>query len=159
MSLSVRYATAADLGLVARLAGGLVRMHHAFDPLRFMSVPGVEAGYERFLGRELSNQDAIVLVAEYDGKIAGYAYGTVEPRDWNALLDAAGALHDVFVDEHARRKGAARLLVLRMMDEFQAKGVPRVVLHAATPNAAAIALFASLGFRHTMVEMTREVGE
>ena len=41
-----------------------------------MLVPGVEAGYERFLGRELSNQDAILLVAEDDGKITGYAYGT-----------------------------------------------------------------------------------
>jgi ribosomal protein S18 acetylase RimI-like enzyme len=35
-----------------------------------------------------------------------------------------------------------------------AKGAPCVVLHTAAGNAAAQALFARLGFRSTMVEMT-----
>jgi RimJ/RimL family protein N-acetyltransferase len=36
-------------------------------------------------------------------------------------------------------------------------GAPRVVLMAAWRNESARALFARLGFRPTMVEMTREV--
>jgi hypothetical protein len=39
-----------------------------------------------------------------------------------------------------------------------AKGAPRIVLHTAASNADAQALFARLGFRRTMVEMTREAG-
>ena len=37
-----------------------------------------------------------------------------------------------------------------------AKGAPRVVITAAAGNTAAQALFGRLGFRRTMVEMTRE---
>jgi RimJ/RimL family protein N-acetyltransferase len=37
-------------------------------------------------------------------------------------------------------------------------GAPRVVLMSAAPNVAAQRLFARLGFRPTMVEMTRELG-
>jgi ribosomal protein S18 acetylase RimI-like enzyme len=40
---------------------------------------------------------------------------------------------------------------------LRALGAPRVVLHTAVQNAAAQRLFERLGFRRTMVEMTREL--
>ena len=98
----VRPATLVDMPAVARLAAQLVRAHHAYDPQRFLCVEPVEAGYQYWLSHELANPEAVVLVAERAGEIIGYAYGVLEPRDWNNLLDAHGGLHDVLVTEGAR---------------------------------------------------------
>jgi ribosomal protein S18 acetylase RimI-like enzyme len=163
-ALTVRPATRADLPAVARLAALLVRLHHAFDPARFLCLEPLEPGYARFLGGELDDDDAVILVAvtrdpassDEAERVIGYTYGRLEPRDWNELLDACGKIHDVYVDEAARGRGAAKALVEAMVERLESKGAPRVVLLSATPNVAAQRLFAKLGFRPTMVEMTRE---
>jgi ribosomal protein S18 acetylase RimI-like enzyme len=154
--LILRPARRDELGDVARLAGQLVRMHHALDAPRFFLPERVEEGYAWWFGRELDRDEVVLLVAVRGGAIVGYAYGRLEERDWNQLLDACGALHDVWVEEAERRRGVASRLVEAAVAALVAKGAPRVVLHTAAGNASAQALFARLGFRPTMVEMTRE---
>ncbi len=141
---------------MARLAGKLVRMHHGLDERRFFLPQDVEKGYAWWFGQEIDRQEVALLVAERGGAVIGYAYGRLEERDWNQLLDACGALHDIWVEEPERRQGVAGALVEAVVAALVAKGAPRVVLHTAAGNAAAQALFGRLGFRPTMVEMTRE---
>jgi ribosomal protein S18 acetylase RimI-like enzyme len=152
----VRAATAADLPILGKLAAELVRFHHGIDPDRFFLPSGVEEGYRRWLGGEIENAEAIVLVAELDGEVVGYVYGRLEKRDFNMLLSAHAALHDVLVIDRARRTGAGEALVRAFADRARDRGVPRVVLHTASSNARAQALFRKLGFRDTMLEMTLE---
>jgi ribosomal protein S18 acetylase RimI-like enzyme len=154
---TVRSATLADMPAIARLAARLVRQHHAIDPERFMTFEPVEPSYERYLSGELNDPDAVVLAAVRGATVVGYAYGRMEPTDWNALRDACGALHDIYVDESARRQGIAQLLLGEMIRRLSAKGAPRVVLMTAWGNAAAQRLFERFGFRRTMVEMTLEI--
>ena len=144
------------------MAAAMVRMHHAFDPQRFLLIEGrngstLEQGYGNWLVRESQNPRAMVLVAEVDGKIAGYAYATLEERNWMMLLDACGALQDIWVDETARRAGVARMLIERMCARFREMGAPRVVLSTAAKNEGAQKFFEAMGFRRTMIEMTREL--
>jgi ribosomal protein S18 acetylase RimI-like enzyme len=156
---TIRAAERADLPHLGRLAGQLVRMHHAIDSARFMLVDDVERGYAWWFGRELENEDAVILVAvDASGTIVGYAYARMEERDWNALRDACGALHDVFVVEQARRAGVAKALLTEAIGRLEAKGAPRIVLSTAWSNEPAQRLFESMGFRKTMIEMTRERG-
>jgi ribosomal protein S18 acetylase RimI-like enzyme len=145
-----------DLTDLGRLAGRLVRMHHALDARRFFLPERVEDGYAWWLGQEIDREEVALWVAERRGVLIGYAYGRLEERDWNQLLDACGALHDVWVEEAERRRGVAIALVEAVIGALLTKGAPRIVLHAAAGNAAAQALFAKLGFRKTMIEMTRE---
>jgi len=142
---------------VARLATSLVREHHAMDPLRFMLIEPVADGYRRWLGKEIGRRGAVILVAEENDEIVGYAYGTLEPRNWTDLLDVAGKLHDLYVDRPVRRRGIARRLTEAMLLELRGLGAPRVVLMAAAGNRAAQGFFEAVGFRHTMVEMTCEL--
>jgi RimJ/RimL family protein N-acetyltransferase len=151
----VRAATPADLPRIAEMAGELVRMHHAVDPARFLLPERVEEGYAWWLERELAREGAVVLLATMSDEIVGYAYGTREGRDWNALLDEHGAIHDVFVAAKARRGGAGRQLVNGMIDELTRRGAPRIVLSTMIANEPAQKLFAVCGFRPTMLEMTR----
>lgn len=155
--MQVRPALLEDLPAVSVLAAELVRLHHRWDPQRFLSVEPLEAGYQWFFARELKRKKgAVILVAESDDAIIGYAYGTIEPRDWNDLLDACGKLHDIYVNPRIRRQGAGRALLDAILAALKQRGAPRVVLHSAWQNSDAHAFFESAGFRRTMVEMTRE---
>jgi ribosomal protein S18 acetylase RimI-like enzyme len=157
VALDIKKATKRDLPKIAKLAGVLVRQHVAFDAKRFLIIDEPESGYLWWFGKELSNPKALILCAKLDGEVVGYAYAREEPRDWNALLDAHAALHDILVAESARRSGVGKQLLQRVLAEMKKRGTPRVVLHTAVKNRAAQKLFASLGFRQTMLEMTCEL--
>jgi ribosomal protein S18 acetylase RimI-like enzyme len=154
--LILRPARKGELAAVAKLAGKLVRMHHGLDERRFFLPDRVEEGYAWWFGQEIDREEVVLRVAERAGEIVGYAYGRLEERDWNQLLDACGAIHDVWVEERERRRGVASALIETTIAALLAKGAPRVVLHTAAGNTGAQALFARLGFRSTMIEMTRE---
>jgi ribosomal protein S18 acetylase RimI-like enzyme len=153
--VSVRRARATDLPPIASLAARLVEMHHRTDPDRFLLVDNVAKGYSRWFERELARTDAVILVAVRGDTVIGYAYGTSEGRDWNLLLDAHGAIHDVFVDETVRRAGVGRKLLEAMLHELEGLGAPCIVLSTMIGNEAAQRLFRACGFRATMLEMTR----
>jgi ribosomal protein S18 acetylase RimI-like enzyme len=159
-TLVVRRARIADLPALGRMAAELVAAHHAFDPQRFFAPgPGPPASYASFLRGRISAADAIVLVAELDGAVIGYAFGSVEGYDYLSLRGPAGVVHDLFVEPAYRRRGVARRLLDATLDGLRARGVPRVVLSTAERNREAQRLFASLGFRRTMIEMTLESGD
>lgn len=151
----IRAMQQADLPAVSKLAAQLVRLHATWDRDRFMVIEPVEDGYAWFLSTQLQSPEVVLLVAEVDGQIAGYLYAAVRQRDWEMLLDRHGALHDVFVDERFRRLGIARRLCDEGIRRLEAHHVPRIVLSTAVPNTGAQALFEALGFRRTMIEMTR----
>ena len=156
MKVTVRPAEKTDEAALGRMGAELARLHHDFDPQRFMLPDDVESGYRWWLMKERTNKRAVVLVAEIAGAVVGYCYGRLEERDWNALLDAHGGLHDVWVDEAHRRGGTAKALLKAMIEKLTELGAPRVVLKTSTRNDAAQRLFTELGFRPTMLEMTRE---
>lgn len=156
----VRRATPADLPSIGRLGALLVEEHYAFDPLRFLAArPGTPEGYASFIGAQLEDPDAAVFVADDGGEVIGYAYAAVEGYDYMALRGPAGVLHDVIVDPEHRGRGVGRLLLEAAMAFFRSRGVPRVVLWTAERNEAAQRLFAGVGFRRTMIEMTRELDD
>ncbi|PYS82667.1 MAG: GNAT family N-acetyltransferase [Acidobacteria bacterium] len=156
----VRRATPADLPGIGRLGALLVEEHYDFDPRRFLAArPGTPAGYASFMSAQLEDPDMTVLVADDNGDVIGYAFAAVEGYDYMALRGPAGVLHDVIVDPEHRGRGVGRLLIDAVLEFFRSRGVPRVVLSTAERNEAAQRLFASMGFRRTMIEMTRELDD
>ena len=157
-SFVIRRATPSDAPALGRLGALLLRAHHDFDPQRFMA-PGTnpEAGYGWFLNSQLSDDEVAVFVAEQDGEVIGYVYAGLEPRSWKELRDACGFIHDIAVREDGRRTGVATALIDAAIDWLRARDAPRVVIWSAAQNAPAQRLFDRLGFRRTMVEMTREL--
>ena len=154
----VRRATEADAAALGRLGGLLLRAHYAFDSQRFIA-PGSdpESGYEWFLRAQVTEHDAVVFVAEQDGAVIGSVFAALEPISWKELREACGFIHDLVVDEPGRRGGVATALMEAAMEWLRGRGAPRVVLGTAERNAAAQRLFEKLGFRRTMIEMTREL--
>ena len=156
--VTIRRATATDLPALGRLGASLLRSHYAFDPLRFMAPRGdPESGYAWFLGTQLEEDDVAIFVAEQAGVVVGYVYTGLEPQSWKELREAAGFIHDVAVAPEAQRHGVASALVDAACEWLRSAGAPRVMLWTAEKNDGARRLFTRLGFRKTMIEMTREL--
>lgn len=156
--VAIRLAIPADLPAIGRLGALLVRMHHDFDPARFIAATAqTERGYASYLGTQLEKPDVLVLVADRGGEVLGYTYAAVEGTDYMSLRGPAGVLYDIVVDAPHRGQGVGRMLLAAAVSALGARGAPRVVLSTAECNTAAQRLFARAGFRRTMIEMTREL--
>jgi ribosomal protein S18 acetylase RimI-like enzyme len=158
-SLVIRRATSADLPTLGRLGALLVQQHHDFDGRRFLPASTrTPHQYAEFLGSQLDDPDVLVLVAEQDEHVIGYTFAAMEGYDYKSLRGPAALLHDVLVDPDHRGHGVGRRLLDEAMSMMQGRGARQIVLSTAERNESAQRLFASMGFRRTMVEMTREIG-
>jgi ribosomal protein S18 acetylase RimI-like enzyme len=156
--VSIRRGVQSDLPALGRLGAALMRQHYEFDRQRFIAPPAhPEDGYAWFLGTQLDAEDAVILVAHENDVILGYVYAAIEPMSWKELRDRCGYIHDVIVDSSHRRHGVASALMNAAFGWLKSQGAPRVVLGTASANEAAQRLFDQLGFRRTMIEMTREL--
>ena len=154
----IRAAGPGDFAAVGELGARLVEVHYAFDPPRFLEPgAGLAEGYASFLRGESKRTGAAVFVAEVDGRIAGYAYAAIEPLSWQELRNEAGFIHDVYVDEASRGHGLATRLIDAVTAWVREQGIRQIVLHTAFHNAGAQRLFKRVGFRPTMIEMTRDL--
>lgn len=157
-AIEIRSARESDLAALGRLGASLIHAHFAFDAQRFMAPPSEpESGYAWFLSTQLREPGVCILVAAAADDVVGYVYAALEPHSWKELREPAGFIHDIAVAEAHRNRGIGSLLVTGASDWLRRRGAPRVLLWTAERNTAARQLFTRLGFRTTMVEMTREL--
>jgi len=93
------------------------------------------------------------LVAEIDGKVAGYAYGSPhrERAAYASSCDVA-----VYVDPAHARQGIGRALYAALLPLLAERGYHAAFAGIALPNEASIGLHEAMGF--TPVGIYREVG-
>jgi len=154
--ITIRLATLSDEASLGVYGAALMRQHHAADARRFIQVDHPEAGYGRFLVSQIAVAGSRLLVAEQDDRIVGYVFAALEGTSWMELRGPCGVVHDLYVDEAARGQGAGRLLMRAALEWIHAQGRAQTVLLTKTGNEHAQALFRSLGFRSTMIEMTHD---
>src|SRR5262245_61962556 len=133
-----------------------MRQHHDADPRRFLMVDNPEAGYGWFLVSQLSHPDSFVAVAESSSEIVGYVFAAIGGTSWKDLRGPGGYIHDIYVDERARGQGAGSDLLRAALEWIQSRGMSQTVLFSKTGNDSAQRLFTKMGFRKTMIEMTRD---
>ena len=87
----------------------------------------------------LENDNAFVIVAEYEGEFAGYA-------DIWTVLDEAD-LNSIAVRVDFRRKGIGDAIMLAMTEMLSANGVETINLEVRVSNMPAIKLYKKYGFK------------
>jgi L-amino acid N-acyltransferase YncA len=93
------------------------------------------------------------LVAEQDGHVVGYAYGSPH-RSRGAYKTSCDVA--VYVDPAFARQGVGRLLYGELLPGFKKMGYHAAFAGIALPNAGSIALHEAFGF--TPLGIYREVG-
>lgn len=158
MNVTIRRAEPGDAQAIASLAVKLVSQHREYNPKRFSQV-AAEEQMAKFYGSQTTAGDAAVLVAEFEGKIIGFAYVEFEEKDYAALLESAAWLHDIYVEEAVRGQNAGRLLIETAAGVAKEFGAKKLMLMAASENERARRIFERGGFKETMVEMMLDLTE
>jgi ribosomal protein S18 acetylase RimI-like enzyme len=154
----IRPARAEDAAAVSALWQVMADQHAAYDPEVWDWAPAARARWEehaftRFLGK----QSVVLLVAEGEEGIVGFATGQVKPSHQTDATEKTGAVWDLVVDPAHRNLGIGLRLMERMLAELKARGAEDVVLHAALANEAALRLYERLGLRRVMYRLYRRL--
>jgi len=145
--LSIRQATEAD-------APALLAIYTPFIESTPVSFETVVPGVEEFAGRIakcLSKWQ--YLVAERDGVVAGYAYGSTH-RERAAYRFSVEV--SAYLDPRFRRQGIGSALYTRLFEDLIAKGYCSAFAGITVPNDASVGMHRSVGFE--MIGVFRNIG-
>ena len=135
--LTIRQATDAD-------AASLLAIYTPYVIGTAISFETAVPAEEEFAGRIRKSLSAWqFLVAEREGRILGYAYGSTH-RERAAYRFSVEV--SAYVDSACHRQGIGRALYLRLFDDLAAKGYCTAFAGIALPNDASVALHAAVGF-------------
>jgi ribosomal protein S18 acetylase RimI-like enzyme len=152
MTVVVRRASSEDARAIADLALKLVIQHEEYNPKRFARLANSEQ-MANFYGSQTKAREAVVLVAEVEGKIVGFAFIQFDAKNYADLLESAAWLHDIYVDESARGLEAGKNLLEKAIEAAKELGASKLMLSVASQNQNAKGFFEHRGFKVTMVEM------
>lgn len=149
----IRQATAADRAAIGRLWRELMDFHHQFDDRAFALVPDAAEIWLRQLDASLADDSSLVLVAEVDGRLIGYAAGNLSEAKPMFQHGPYGAIGTFYVTETWRRRGIGRRLVARLLDWFRQRGMPEARVTAWASNPVSNAFWRAMGFQPKTIGM------
>jgi ribosomal protein S18 acetylase RimI-like enzyme len=155
--VAIRSATAADLPAILPMVAQTCAFHQRIAPAKYPFLPEPEKRYINWLARQINEPRSVFLVAQLDQCLVGFLIADVEAEIPIYTVKEYGFIHDVWVDEDARRHGVGRALILEMVARFRAIGVPQIRLDVVATNTSAEQLFASCGFAVATKEMIAEL--
>lgn len=156
----IRLANSADAERIGELWLEMVAYHAEFDPVMFRPSPHGAALYAQNVRERLEDPRARLLVAEAEGAVVGYASGLIADLTTGFFLPLrSGLLSDIFVAESHRRRGLGRALVERLALWFRDSGVRQFEWHVSADNEPALAFWAALDGKTTLLRMRAQIPE
>ena len=104
------------------------------------------------LRRAIAADEALVLLAELDGEVAGYAVARRQnPR--------RAHLNDIYIRPPARRRGVAKELIAVVTSEMRKRGAEVMTLGVDLGNTTARTVYRRLGFREDSVRLIVDLAQ
>jgi ribosomal protein S18 acetylase RimI-like enzyme len=145
-SVSIRPTRPADFEAIAAMMQDFARLHHEWQPDLFRrDLFGLTAALFQGL---IEESDTLNLSAEFEGAVVGYIAARRWTSDGGHFTWAHCGVHIIFivVAPEKRRRGVGRTLFKAVEDWAEDYGAQQITLHVAAQNAAAQALYSSLGY-------------
>ncbi len=150
--MKVRLATPEDVPTLVALFQELDRLQS--DWRVFTPRPGFYDEVGAKYRQAMSNENAVVLVAEDDDEVVGMAYGEVRiPSRFSD--ERALELSGVVVRAGYRGRGVGRALVREAARFAAESGVDWIELKTFAPNQGAMTFWEDLGFTPRVVQLTQ----
>lgn len=158
--IAVRLATLDDADAIARQTASVQQLHTDALPDVFKP-PSVDLFPRSKLAALLQDANAIVAVAESDGRVVGHIYGAVIRRtesEFNPPLSYI-YIYQIGVADDVRRQGVGTALVGFMKDQARALGLTAMQVDHWAFNRRASNFFEKCGFSPMKIVRRRTLND
>lgn len=135
-----------DVEAVSLLWLEMMREHETRDAHFAIADGSPEEQFRDYLLEVLEKRDAVVYVAETEGRVVGYVLALIFDNPRLFALKRYGFIGEMSVAGDHRRSGVGRELWARAEGWFRRKGIEVVQLNVSPRNTGGKSFWASLGF-------------
>ena len=151
--MTIRFACPSDIPGMIDLLQQVGEVHHQIRPDLFRS--GAQKYSEADLAELLKDPARPILVADIDGKVAGYAFCIFQVTENDPVLCDRKVLYidDLCVDQGLRGQGIAGALYKEVCDFAKASGCNAVTLNVWCGNDNAMRFYEKCGLKPQKIGM------
>ena len=162
--ISIRKATLKDVPALVGLWKEFMKYHDEYiikenPKLRTYLVKKKDAAdnFRSYIRKNIRSKDAIVHIAEVNGKSAGYSLISIVGNVPIFKIEKIGHLNDLFVRKEFRGMRISSRFKDEAMEWFKRKGVKHISLKLYKDNRFAHSIYKRWGFFDYQTEMRREI--
>ena len=155
----IRFAQERDIPGMIALLQQVGEVHHQIRPDLF------RAGAQKYdvpaLKKLLADASRPILIADQDGKVAGYAFCILQETAGDPVLCDRKVLYidDLCVEENSRRMGIGQAIYHEILRYAKARRCYNVTLNVWTCNPGAQKFYESLGMKPQKIGMEMRLEE
>ena len=151
--MEIRFAASRDIPGIINLLQQVGEVHHLIRPDLFRA--GAQKYDESALLRLLADPKRPILIADIDGKVAGYAFCILQITENDPVLCDRKVLYidDLCVDEKMRGKGIAGALYARVCSYARELTCDAVTLNVWCGNDGAMKFYEKCGLKPQKIGM------
>ncbi len=113
--------------------------------------------FGKFLKTNLKSKNAIIHIAEVDGKPAGYNLCFIKDNIPVFKLEKTGHISDLFVKKEFRGRGISSMFKDKAMKWFKKKGLKYALIGVNSLNEHARSIYKKWGFVEYHLELRRKI--
>ena len=149
--MHIRKARKQDFPEIIELHLYLVKHLCECRPERYQFIPEESDYFQEKLSKSLEGANGAVFVAEENGGVVGYGWGTIKSYPPMVRGDVYGELKEVVVALDYQGKGLGRKLAEALLGFFEKRGVKHFELVVDSENKKALSVWQKLGFKEQLM--------
>lgn len=156
LNYTIRKAKLTDVDEITELNIELMQYHKKYDSY-YIIVKNARALVKKHTKLKIKSRNALVLVAEVDGKIIGYLKAEIKKHNPIYTNNVIGNLGDEFVITKYRRYGIGKELTKEFLKWLKLKKVKEVIVTVDSRNKISINAWKKFGFKDFQLKLKQKV--
>ena len=154
----IRQASKTDLPQMAALWDEFMAFHEDLDPV-WTRREGATATWVEYIGGVMAEDEAVVLVAEDEGKLVGQCVARIMEPPPVFTIHRYGFVQEVIVTAERRGQGIGRLLYERVEGWLAEQGMTHLRTNIDSGNELSQGLFRAMGYGPLTLTWHKRLGE
>lgn len=154
--MRIRRARLADIKELTKLQSLLMKHHMKFDG--YWDVKrNAKSMYSKYFIKMIKSPNAVMFVAEDNGKIIGFTLGKIKKRPPIFKIERVGQVNSTFVLEKYRKKGITKRLTNELFEWFKSKKIYNIELDVDNRNLTGLKVWKRLKFDRYLITKKRKI--